>query len=297
MDREIKNGIGKVYIERGVDPYKTTRRILKKIRPQVKSGKVLIKPNLTTNASSSEGITTDINVCRAILENLRGCEIVIGDCGSDMKRSLEVNGYYKLGREFGIEIKDLNDDEIVMKGVPNPISRFKKIPIAKTALDSDYIIDVAKLKIHALAQVTLTMKNMFGVIPKRRNRVRIHPYINEAIVDILQIVYPNFCIIDGIVGNEKDEVFSNPVMSEIIIAGKDAIATDSVGIRCMNLKPESVRHYVIAERVLGKRDVVVKGARIEEVKKTYKTNVPISTRIRYLGEKSLSYLYPRFEFK
>ncbi|HIE33609.1 MAG TPA: hypothetical protein EYP86_00520, partial [Candidatus Altiarchaeales archaeon] len=66
MDREIKNGIGKVYIERGVDPYKTTRRILKKIRPQVKGGKVLIKPNLTTNASSSEGITTDINVCRAI---------------------------------------------------------------------------------------------------------------------------------------------------------------------------------------------------------------------------------------
>jgi len=52
-----------------------------------------------------------------------------------MKRSLEVNGYYKLGREFGIEVKDLNDDEIVMKRVNLKPESVKHYVLAEVSLE------------------------------------------------------------------------------------------------------------------------------------------------------------------
>ena len=180
-------------------------------------------------------------------------------------------------------MKDLNDDEIVIKDVPNSVV-LKKVPLSKTALESDYIISVAKLKCHVFAQVTLCIKNMFGCVPRRTNRVQIHPLINDAIIDILQILWPSFCVIDGIIGNEREEVASHPIKMGIVIGGIDPIAIDKVGSQCMGFVHEEVKHIKAAEDIFGKRGIQIEGESIEEVKKVFDRSSGLVTSIRYALE-------------
>ncbi len=279
-----------VCIEKGEETYETTKRCLSKLNFKVKNKKVLIKPNLTINAPSQKGITTDVNVCKAIIERLENCEITIGESGIDTDECFEDLGYNKLAKEFNAKIVNFNKDTIVKKEVKNPLAQ-KKIQIAKTLLESEYVISAAKLKIHSLAQVTLSIKNMFGCVPKRINKLKIHPLINHAIVDILQVRYPDFCIIDGIIGNQRDECRSDPIKAGLIIAGKDAIAVDSIATMCMAINPNEIRHINNAISVFGKKDIEVIGEKIEDVSKNFDRGIRLSTKVRYLCEGVLSYCY------
>lgn len=281
----------KVYIEKGNDAYKTTKKLLKKIDFKVENRKVLIKPNITTSDSAQSGITTDVNVVRAILERLKNCETIIGEGSvSNTIKAFEVNGYVEVAKEFNAKLVDLNKDEIVRKKVAKPF-RFKELPFAKTVFECDYLINVAKLKTHSLSLVTLCLKNLFGTVVPRRNRVIVHPSINKAICDIAQVVYPDFNVIDGIMGNQLDEVISNPVNSGIVIGGYDALAVDLVACLCMDIDPAQVEHLRLAQKLFGKRKIKLIGERIEDVRKEYEVGSLFATKIRYAGERMLSYFY------
>jgi len=281
----------KVYIEKGNDAYKTTKRLLKKINFKVKNRKVLIKPNVTTSDSAQSGITTDVNVVRAILERLKNCEIIIGEGSvSNTIKAFEVNGYVEVANEFNVKLVDLNKDEIVRKKVPRPL-RFKELPFAKTVFECDYLINVAKLKTHSLSLVTLCLKNLFGTVIPRRNRVIVHPSINKEICGIAQVVHPDFNFIDGIIGNQLDEVISDPVNSGIIIGGKDALAVDLVASLCMGIDPGQVKHLILAQKLFGKKEIEVIGEKIEDVVKQYKVGSLFATKIRYAREKILGYVF------
>lgn len=279
-----------VCIEKGENAYKTTKKVLNRLNFKVKNKKVLIKPNLVTTSSANKGITTDVNVCRAILEKLDNCNTTIAEGGINTDESFKKLGYNKLAKELGIKLVDLNKDKIIKAEVKNHLA-LKKIPYAASVLEYDYIIDVAKLKIHSLAQVTLSMKNMFGCVPTRKNKIMMHPLINKAITDILQIRYPDFCVIDGIIGNQRDECRSDPVKANIIIAGKDALAVDTIATRCMKIDPNEIKHINNAINVFGNREIEVIGKKIEDIAKKFNRSIKLSTRMRYLCEGALSRCY------
>ena len=279
----------KVYLLKGEDAYLLTKELIRKTNFKLRNKEVLIKPNLTTPATAKEGITPDIRIIKAILESLKDCDVTIGDCGGNIDFTFKKLGYYDLQKEFDIKLLDLNKDEIVYKNVSKPYV-FNKIPIAKTVLDSEYVINISKLKIHSLSKVTLSIKNMFGCVPTRFNRLRIHPHINKALLDIMQIVRSDFNIIDGIYGNQGDEVVSNPVHSSILIGGYDMISCDIIGSKCMGVNPDDIEHIRLARELFGERDIKLIGENVENVKKDYKKDLMWSTRMRYRFEKGLGYL-------
>ena len=110
-----------VCIQKGKDPYKTTKKALKMLKFRVKNMKVLVKPNLTTTASSTSGITTDVNVCGAILESLHNCDVTIGEsCRSpNATEAFKANGYFELAEEFGCTLLDFDNDLKIIKQIPN----------------------------------------------------------------------------------------------------------------------------------------------------------------------------------
>ena len=279
----------KVYLLKGEDAYLLTKDLIRKTNFKLRNKRVLIKPNLTTAATAKERITPDTGIVKAILESLKNCDVTIGDCGGNIEFAFKNLGYYKLQKDFNIKLLDLNKDKIIYKNVPNPYV-FNKIPIAKTVLDSEYIINISKLKIHSLAKVTLSIKNMFGCVPTRFNRLRIHPHINRALLDIMQVVRSDFNIIDGIYGNQGDEVVSNPVHSGILIGGYDMISCDIIGSKCMNVDPGAVEYLKLAQNLFGERNIKIIGENIEKVRKDYKKDLMWSTRMRYRFEKGMSYL-------
>jgi uncharacterized protein (DUF362 family) len=258
-----------VGIERGEEAYETTARLLDRLNFGVTGKTVLLKPNLTTASSAESGISTDVGVCRAILERLDGCRIVIGEGsgGALTATAFERTGYVDLARRFDAKLVNFDEVEVVRKPIPAPL-HFTELPLARTVFDVDYMISVAKLKIHSLAQVTLCLKNMFGCVP-RSEKLRVHPHINKGILDIAQVIYPDFSVVDGIVGNERDEVNSFPVPSGIVLAGEDALSVDFVGARCMGVDPEEVEHLRRGTELLGPRAIELLGPPISEVARIY----------------------------
>lgn len=285
----------KVYVAKGDSAYKVTKKLLGMMNFSLSNKKVFIKPNLTTNSPPESGITTDVKVVRAILEKLKNCDVTIGDGGvGDTMGALKDNGYFELANEFGTRVVDLNKDAVIYKKIPKPVYA-KELPFAKSALECDYLINVAKLKIHSLATVTLCLKNLFGAIPSRRHKLPLHPFINRAICDFVQVLRSDLNIIDGIVGNETDEVASHPVKSGIIIGGYNPIAVDFVGAKCMGVKPEEVEHLRIAQEIFGKPSIKVIGTQIEEVRKEYKKERQLSTSIRYAGERVMGFFLSKMQ--
>jgi len=280
----------KVYIDKCSDyeeSYEKAKVLLKKCNFKVKGKKVLLKPNLVTDNSSQSGITADVSLARAILDNLEDCEVVVGNDFDHFRNT----GYDKLERDYNCKVvsfDNLPKKDIIEIKVPKPF-KFEKIPIARQVLEADYVVSLAKLKIHGLCQVTMSLKNMFGCVPTRLHRIRIHPSIRTSLMDVLQVKYPDFGLIDGVVGNQMDEVSSNPVKHGILLASKDCLALDVVGTRCMGIHEDEIEFLKRAmEFYKFKKDKIeVIGEKIEDVMKPYESRHGLIMGLRYLGEKAM----------
>lgn len=267
-----------VYITRGNDPYQTTKVLLKRMRFSLKNKKVFIK----TNVHPEKLPSTDVNVVRAVVDRLNNCETIVGGNVGITGKSFDVNNYHAL-EDMGVKLVDVDLDKKVFVKVRKPIM-FKKIPIAKTILDCDYLINVAKLKIHNHAKVTMCLKNLFGCIPGTP-KLLMHSHINYAIHDYMQVLRSDMNIIDGIVGGQNDEFYVTPIRSNIVIGGLDALSVDIVGAKCMGVDPGDVEYL----RLLGydKKKIRVIGENIENVMKRYDMRIKPVRRIRNFMEEGL----------
>jgi uncharacterized protein (DUF362 family) len=60
---------------------------------------------------------------------------------------------------------DLNRDEVMKVPLRADYSRLKQLWLPRTVLGADFIVSMPKVKTHHWSGVTLSMKNMFGVVP------------------------------------------------------------------------------------------------------------------------------------
>ena len=269
-----------VALVKGSDPLKTTLRALKIIQDEVvidPSERVLIKPNCVRPVSPETGVTTDARVVEGIINFLteNGVkDIVIADGGNPgTDKAFKLAGLKSLEESYGVQLVNLNKDRWEEIPIPHAVA-LKNVRIARTVLESDRIINVPKLKIHHMAQVTLSLKNLMGVIVDNRGQV-MHEGLDEKIVDLASLFNPALNVVDGIVGSEMDEVVGRPVQSKVIIAGVDMVSVDSVGSAVMGLDANNIRHIqMAAERGLGIASldrVNIVGEDIDSVKLKFST--------------------------
>ncbi|MCK5286821.1 MAG: DUF362 domain-containing protein, partial [Thermodesulfovibrionia bacterium] len=196
-----------VYISQKDNPYKGACEALDALGFSVRGKRVYIKPNLTGGEPSENGMTIDIGLVRAVLERLHDCpRITIGESCSDTKKAFDELGYRQLVDEFShVQLEDIRSAEIVWKSIPKPYHT-REMPFNASIFEHDYVINIAKMKTHSLAGVTLCLKNIFGFVPTRKQKLMYHPFIRRALLDMNQIVPSHFCLVDGVWGNEFDEV-------------------------------------------------------------------------------------------
>ncbi|MFQ6127809.1 MAG: DUF362 domain-containing protein [Thermoplasmata archaeon] len=269
-----------VAIERTENPAEGTENLLEKLdfsRKAKHKSRVLIKPNLTTSAGPETGITTDFRIVETIIERLLdiGVENISlgeGSGGTSTMHALKANGYLDLGRKYGLRILDLNLDDSVLMDVPEPLS-MKKVRVSKTIYESDFRISVAKLKIHSIAVTTGCLKNMMGVLSGSKWKLIVHSDVHNRIVDLNKVVLPNFGIIDGIVGNQRDEVKSYPIRAGVLIGGYDPVAVDSISSEIMTVHWRDVPYLVLAQEAgLGIADpakIEILGPKVEDVRRKF----------------------------
>lgn len=273
----------KIAIVKGKNPIETAANALKMVKPNLDfifsaDKPILIKPNYINSKHPSTGITTDGRVIEGVVKFLKegGAEnVVIGEGSgwADTFEAFRTAGVDAVAERWNVKLVDLNKDEFVEVSPPNPFS-LKKVKVAKTALQS-IIVSVPKLKLHRMATVTLGLKNMMGALASKG--VMHNGRLSENIVDLASVLKPSLTVIDGIIAGEGHETSGNPVEMDVVIAGVDPVAVDSVGAAIMGVNPKDVKHLVLAEeKGLGTCDlnkITVVGEPLEKVKRKFRRSI------------------------
>lgn len=265
--------------ERGLEPVFKALDLIDYESALVGYKKVLIKVNFITTKTWDSGATTDPMVVEAIIQRLKKLPVEIYVVESDATitnadKAFEATGMNEMCKQYGVECLNLRhvEDKVKIK-IPNG-ECLKDITVPRIVTESA-IISAAKMKTHMATKVTLGMKNMFGLLPDKLKFKYHAKGISKVIVDINTVIKPVLTVIDGFVAMEgKGPTDGSPVKMDLIIAGKDVVATDATGARVMGIDPHEISHIRTAhQKGLGNiDDIEIVGAKIEDVRKVFKRN-------------------------
>jgi uncharacterized protein (DUF362 family) len=151
---------------------------------------------------------------------------------------------------------DLNLDEVHRVPLQTRASRLRELYLPKTVLEADFLVSLPKLKTHHWVGATLSLKNMFGIVPGCcygwPKNILHWAGITRSILDINSTVRPDFAIVDGIVGMEGNgPIQGTAKASGVLILGEDPVAVDSTAARVMGLVPERIDYLAKAGTLLG----------------------------------------------
>jgi len=168
-----------VIVSKGKDPYQTARRALQGISfPGLKGKKVLIKPNAGREAIPGQGVTTHPSVVEATIDQLRELgadDITIGEScifGVDAQEAFRLTGMRKVSEEKEVNLIDMDCFDPMEIVVPRG-RVIEKIRVPSILKQFDFIICVPVMKTHMHTRVTLSIKNMKGLL-WRREKARFH---------------------------------------------------------------------------------------------------------------------------
>ncbi len=132
----------------------------------------------------------------------------------------------------------------------------KDLWLPRTVLEADFLVSMPKIKTHHWSGVTLSMKNMFGVVPGARygwpKNILHWKGIQESILDLCATVPIHFVIADGIVAMEGNGPLNGtPRPLGKIVLADDPVAADATCARLMGFEPGRIAHIREGSRFLG----------------------------------------------
>jgi len=259
-----------VIVEKGKDPYGTTRAALSRFPlPPLQERRILIKPNAARPASPGQGVTTHPLVISGTIDYLRergAKEIAIGEgfiFGVEGQEAFRKTGLKKLSEKKKVKLLNMDRFDPFEKTIPDG-TLLKRVKVSSALKDFDWIISIPVMKTHMHTQVTLSIKNMKGLL-WRREKARLHQLrpdegrgrryrsLDLAISEMAKVLMPHLVIIDGTVGMEgMGPAYGNAKEMATLIVSDHALSADAVAARLMGFSPEKIPHLKLcSEKGLG----------------------------------------------
>ena len=256
-------------IARRGDPARNTVKAIQALggieRFVKKDDKVVIKPNcLTPNppeiASTTNPIVVETVVTMCRQANAREVVVLSHDPLLNFQRNGVMEGASRAGaRVLAATSRDLYQTLPVLRG-----TLLQNVDILKEALDADVFINVPIAKTHGEAGLTLSMKNLMGIIWDRGyfHRNGLH----QAIADLSTMVKPDLIIMDAnriLLSNGP----SGPGQTrddKTVIAGTDPVAIDAYCTTLFNRTPRDIPHIEYAYE-LGVGEMNLKKLNIDDI--------------------------------
>ena len=225
------------------------------LRPEER---VLVKPNLLKPAEADSAVTTHPAVLCAVLRMLEeyGCTSVrFGDSpGHDTgAHAVERLGIPSDEPIFGAALAPMTEEARV--DFPAGMTE-KEFWFAREVTEADAVINVCKMKTHALMRVTGAVKNLFGLLCGTRKAREHMRFPNDGLfarmlVDIHRCVKPRLHIMDAVVAMEGNGPGAGtPRPMGLLLFSADPVALDAVFCALIHMDPKTVQTNVQGE-VMG----------------------------------------------
>lgn len=222
-------------------------------------GKVLIKPNVVTaNRRYIHHSYTSPAVMEALVGEVKNHvaarDITIGESsgfGVPPGLFLGESGYLALGRRLGVRVVDFNQEPVTWVPFERGVNH-KGMRVARSLHQADYKIWAPKLKYHICCTITNALKLNIGILT-HRDRMKYHDdRLNDKIVDLLEVGWPDLIITDAIDIGHGYESAPREHRLGLIMAANDPIASDAVASAVLGFEPEQTEHLRLAsERGYG----------------------------------------------
>lgn len=244
--------------------------------------KILLKVNLLIRRKPEKVTTTHPAIAQAMAELVReaGGIPIIGDSPGGYhfynQKTLE-SVYETCGMKDAAEnsCAELNYNTEILD-IPYPEGKLiKSIKTIKPVLEVDKIINLPKIKTHAMTVYSGAVKNLFGIIPgsyKAEYHLRFEDSYDFAdlLIDLCSFAKPVLTVMDAVVGMEGyGPTNGSPRQVGLIIAGANPYALDVVAGSIIGLEPEqiptvvkSVERGLCTEKL---KDITILGEKISDV--------------------------------
>jgi len=227
-----------------------------------KGNTVVVKPNIGWDVIPERAANTNPVLVKRIIEHCLEAgakDVYVFDHTCDDWNSCYSNsGVERAVKDAGGKIVPGNSERYYQEvDVPGG-ERLKTAKVHELILESDVFINVPILKSHSSADLTMSMKNLMGIVWDRRywHRNDLH----QCIADFTSFRKPDLNVIDayyvmkknGPRGVSKADVVT--MKSQII--SSDIVAADAAAAKLFGLKPQDIDYLEIANKMkLGEIDL------------------------------------------
>lgn len=228
---------------------------------------VAIKPNETWASPEDLTACTQADTVRSVIRHVKAFSpakvTVTGGAGAG--ETDQIFGYLgidKVIKEEGVEFIDHNRPPF--KKVKLDHGPHEEIVVNEKVLEYEVLVSLAQHKVHSLAAVTLTMKNIALSYPAadyygHPRSSYLHPHrLFSDLHGLIAGVCKRFPISLGIINGHPAMVGKGPVGGQtfdsgMVIASRDFVAADSIGAKLLGV--ERVAHIEMGQILgLGKAD-------------------------------------------
>jgi uncharacterized protein (DUF362 family) len=217
---------------------------------------VAIKPNIGWDRTPYQAANTNPEVVAALVRlvlDAGASQVVVTDAScNDARRSFQRSGIWRAAHDEGAAV--ILPSEHRFRSMRLRGELLTDWPVYKPLVEADKIINVPVAKHHNLCRYTGAMKNWYGLLGGRRNRL--HQNIDLSIADLATFIRPTLTVIDATRvlmrngpqgGNIDDtrELFQ-------VIASVDQVAADAYACTLIGERPNNIGYLRLGlERGLG----------------------------------------------
>jgi uncharacterized protein (DUF362 family) len=255
----------------GRDPSKEIMEAMIADRLELRGKRVLLKPNFV-EVHPGRPINTHPAVIAATAEaclRLGAGEVAVGEAAGHRRDPWYSVLHPSLRAVLDKRVRCLDLNHCRARAVPNAggMTGFRNFQVAVPAAEADVLISLPKMKVHHWTGVTLSLKNLFGILPGiyygwPKNPLHVMG-IENSVLDIARTIPIHYAVIDGVVGMEGD----GPIMGEpkpvgALILSRYALAGDATASRIMGFDPRRIPTLALASRFmpgLGESETVQRG--------------------------------------
>jgi uncharacterized protein (DUF362 family) len=220
---------------------------------------VVLKPNIGFNRMPQQAANTNPDVVRELARQAldAGAKkvIVFDHTLYEPRNCYNRSGIARAVQDLGIELEYAEERKFVDVDIKGQF--LKTWPFYREVLEADKLINIPIAKQHSLAQYSMGMKNLMGVIGGRRDSL--HQNMDVALPDISLFLRPTLTVLDAyriLLRNGPQGGSLNDVATvKTLAASIDPVAVDAFGCSLFDVDPARIGYIRTGQEVkLGTMD-------------------------------------------